>query len=109
MKKAVVGLLAMCVGFALLRMLVTALLLGLAVLLVFSFITRPRETVAFLGGLLVVGLASARPGAFIIVVGIVALAMVALCAWRKPQRRLLLSDDREPPADDERLDRKLLG
>ena len=60
MKKVVIGLLAMCVGFALLKMLVAALLLGLAALLVLSFITRPRETVAFLGGLLVVGFALAE-------------------------------------------------
>lgn len=104
MKKVVVGLLAMCLGFALLKMLVTALLLGLAALLAFSFITRPRETVAFLGGLLVVGLASARPAAFIIVVGIVALAVVAVGALREPQRRLLLTDDREAPTGEERLD-----
>lgn len=109
MKKVVVGLLAMSVGLAFLKMLVTALIVGLATLLVFSFFTRPRETVAFLATLLVAGLASARPGTFIIAVGIVALAVVALCAWRNPQRRPLLTDDREPPADDERLNRKLLG
>lgn len=80
--KFIVGLFAMCVGLALLKMLVMALLVGSAALLFFSFITRPRETVAFLGSLLVVGLASARPGAFIIVVGIVALAVLAVGAWQ---------------------------
>lgn len=108
MKKVVVGLLGMCVGLALLQMVVTALLLASVALLLVSFITRPHQTLAFLGTLVVVGLASARPGIFILVVGMVALALVAASAWRKPQRRLLLTHNREEISP-RRLDRDLLG
>lgn len=95
MKKVVVGLLGMCVGLALLQMVVTALLLASVALLLVAFITRPHQTLAFLGTLAVVGLASSRPGIFILVVGMVALALVAVGAWKRPQTRLLLTDHRE--------------
>ena len=65
-----------------------------AVALLVSFVTRPSETLVFVGTLLLFGLASARPSTCILVFGIVALEVVIVDALRKPRHRLLLTDGR---------------
>ena len=78
---------------------VAALVITLAIMLLFYSVTRPRETLAFLGALTILGLANAQPAAFIVTVGVIALAVVIAGAWRKSRHRLLLTDGREhrPP------------
>lgn len=82
------------VVLAILQAAVAALVLALTIMLMFYLVTRPRETIAFVGTLLVFGLASARPVAFIVTAGIVALAVVVVGARRKSRNRLLLTDGR---------------
>ena len=71
-----------------------AFVVGLALALVVSLIRQPRETLAFLGTFGLLGLAQARPGTCIVVLGIVTLAVVIADMRRKPQNRLLLADGR---------------
>ena len=68
-----VTLLTFCVAVAILRVVVVALIAALALALVWSFITRPRETLVLLGTLALMGLADARPVAFIVTLGVVAI------------------------------------
>lgn len=64
---------------------VAALVVALAIMLLFYVATRPKETLIFIGTLLLFGLSSARPIACLVVVGVVALIWTALDAKRKTQ------------------------
>jgi hypothetical protein len=66
---------------------VAALVVPIAIMLLFYLATRPWETLIFLGTLLVFGLASARPVAFIVMAGIVGLAVVVMGNHRRPARK----------------------
>lgn len=59
------------VAFAILKAVVIALVIGLALALIYSFARQPRETLLFLGVLTVTGLAGARPAAFITAVAVI--------------------------------------
>lgn len=59
------------VAFAILKAVVIALVIGLALALIYSFARQPRETLLFLGVLTVTGLAGAQPVAFITAVAII--------------------------------------
>jgi len=110
MKKGLGTLLALCVVFAVLRMAAVALALALGLAVVVALITRPRETLSFLGTLGLVILANARPLACIITLGVVGVAVVAAGALRKERHPLLLTDgSKRRPPDAEGLDRDLLG
>ena len=93
--KALSGVLMLCLAVAALRAAMMALVVGLAIALVVSLIRQPRETLAFLGTFGLLGLAQARPGTCIVVLGIVALAVVIVDMRRQDGHRLLLSDQRE--------------
>jgi len=88
--KGLLTLLTVCVVLAILQAIVAALVLGLGVLLLVAFITRPRETIAYLASLLLFGLASTRPGAFIALTVVSVVALVAAEFRRKafPMPRL---------------------
>ena len=92
--KALSGVLMLCLAVAALRAAMMAFVVGLALALVVSLIRQPRETLAFFGVFGLLGLAQARPGTCIVVLGIVALAVVTPDIRRKPQNRLLLIDGR---------------
>ena len=110
MRKAVVGLLVLCVALAVLRMAVVALAVALLLALLISFVIRPRETILYLVSLTLMGVASTWPTPFSIGVGIIVLAGVWAGARRKSGDRLLLTDDRGPgPPEPEGPDRDLLG
>lgn len=64
------------VAFAILKAVVIALVIGLALALIYSFARQPRETLLFLGVLTVTGLAGAQPVAFITAVGIICVTVV---------------------------------
>lgn len=83
------------VVLAILQAAVAALVLVLTITLLFYLVTRPRETLAFVCTLMLLGLASARPVAFMVAFGVVAVAVVIAGARRKAGRQLLLSDQRE--------------
>ena len=87
--KALSGVLMLCLAVAALRAAMMAFVVGLALALVVSLIRQPRETLAFLGTFGLLGLAQARPGICIVVLGIVALAVVIADMRRKPRSRRL--------------------
>lgn len=108
--KGLLTLVTVVIVLAIIKAALAALLVILAIGLLVSFAISPRETLIYLASLLILGLASARPGTCIVVFGILALAMVAVDALRKPRRRLLLTDGREHRSPGPgRLDRDLLG
>jgi len=99
--KWLVALLTLCVALAVLKAVLVTLVIALLLVLAYAFVTRPGGTLLFLGALTLLGLASARPIAFLIALGVVGVAVVAADAWAKrrsqlgPQAPLLPSDDRE--------------
>jgi hypothetical protein len=64
------------VAFAILKAVVIALVITLALALIYSFARQPRDTLLFLGVLTVTGLAGAQPAAFIAAVGIICITAV---------------------------------
>ncbi len=85
-------LLTVCVVLAIVQAAVAALVVGLGIMLLYSFITRPRETLVFVGTLTFFGLVSARPVTCILVLGIIALAVVGVAAWQRSRCRPPLVD-----------------
>lgn len=98
------------VVLAILQAAVAVLMLALTIMLIFYSVTRPRETIAVVGTLMLFGLASTRPIAVIVSAGIIALAVVVVGAWRRSARRRWAtyghSNGHHHP---ERSDRHLLG
>ena len=84
---------------AVLRAVLIALVVALVVALLVAFITRPRDTLVFLGCLGLLGLAGAYPLACIITLGVVAIASVVANAKPKPRTQALLTDGREHHSD----------
>ncbi len=58
-------------ALALLKLALQVLVVALLLSVLFAFATRPRETLVFVGGLTLCGLACARPTAAIICLGVV--------------------------------------
>lgn len=79
----VVGFLTLCVVLAIIKAALMALVVALLLGLLFSFITRPRDTIVFAGSCALSCLAVAQPLAFIAGVTIVALAIVLQGQRRK--------------------------
>ena len=90
-----VTLLTFCVAVAILRVVVVALIAALALALVWSFITRPRETLVLLGTCALSCVAVAQPVACVVGVTVVAVVLVLAGRTRKPRRGLLLSGNGE--------------
>ena len=74
----VAGFLALCLVVAMLRALVVALVVAMVIALLWSFITQPRETLALLAALTLMGLANAHPLACIVALGVIGVAVVVL-------------------------------
>ena len=79
MMKRILAFLILCLALALARILLMVLAVLLLLALVHAFVTRPRETLVFLGTLILSSLAVAQPIAFIggvvVVVAAIVLAM----------------------------------
>lgn len=88
-------LVILCVGLAVLRAVAIVLIASVALGLVVSFATQPKQTLAFLGTLALSALTVAQPTAFIVTLGVVFLTAVVLHVLRKPWRGVL-SYGREP-------------
>jgi chromate transport protein ChrA len=80
---------------AVLKAVLIALVAALLLVLAYSFVSRPAETLAFLAALTIFGLASAQPVAFIITLGVVGVAVVVAGAWQKARSQ-------RPPMDSRR-------
>ena len=91
MSRVFLGLIVLAWIAAIARVVVLGLVVALAFVLLLSFITRPRETITSLAVMALCGLASARPVACIVTLGI--LALVAMVMGR-PRSPLHLTDDR---------------
>lgn len=84
------GLVTLCVVLAIIRAALIALVLALLLTLLVLFITRPKDTLVLLGAFVVMGLANARPLAFIAAVAIIGVTVaVAKAKQRSPTLRLL--------------------
>lgn len=98
----VLGLLTLCVAFAVLRAVLVVLVAGAALALLYAFLTRTRDTAIFVVTVGLVGLASVQPLAFILTLGAVALVVGVAAAVRRHDRRrrslpvLLIGRDAEP-------------
>lgn len=75
--KQVLTFAMLIVAFAILKAVVIALVIGLALALIYSFARQPRETLLFLGVLTVTGLAGAQPVAFITAVAVISVTALS--------------------------------
>jgi hypothetical protein len=91
----VLVLLMLAVVLAIVKAVLIPLAITLLLVLVYAFVTRPRHTLVFLAALTLIGLASARPTAFIIALGVLGVVVVVVVARRKTRSQLLLTDGRE--------------
>lgn len=79
----VLALLMVVLILAALRATLAVLAVALAIMLLFYSVTRPRQALMFLGNVVLLGLASTHPAAFIIGVSIVVATIVAVAAWQR--------------------------
>lgn len=78
------GFLTLCIVLAIIRAVLIAIAIATVLALLFYFATKPRETLLFMGVLIVTGLATARPALFIVMLSIVGVAVVL--AGRRSRR-----------------------
>ncbi len=88
--KKVFAFLILCMALALARILLMVLAVVLLLALLHAFVTRPRETLVFLGTLALSSLAVAQPIAFIGGVVVVALAALLTRRLSRSERRRLV-------------------
>jgi hypothetical protein len=91
----VFGILALSIVLAIVRAALIALALATVLALLFYFVTRPRETLQFMGVLIITGLAAARPAAFIVMFGTIGVAVVVAGARRRRLAQLMLTGSGE--------------
>ncbi|HYC68530.1 hypothetical protein [Brevundimonas sp.] len=82
------GFLTLCIVLAVVRAMLIAIAVATVLALLFYFATKPRETLLFMGVLVVTGLATARPALFIVMLGIIGVAVVAGGVRRRTSRKL---------------------
>ncbi len=85
MVKKLLAFLILCMTLALVRTLLMVFAVVLLLALVHAFVTRPRETMVFLGTLILSSLAVAQPLAFI--TGAVVIAVAVIVIRRKRRKR----------------------
>lgn len=83
MAKKLLIMLILCIALALVRALLLVLAIVLLLVLVHAFVTRPRETLVFLGTLILSSLAVAQPLAFIMGVAVITLTLAGLRRRRR--------------------------
>ena len=99
--KRVFAFLILGVALAIFRVVLMVLAITFLLALLYSFITRPRQTFAFVGTLTLSWVAVAQPVAFIVGATIIALALAGLGRRRRwatgsPHRQSLLARSSEP-------------
>ncbi len=85
MVKKLLAFLILCMALALARTLLMVLALVLLLTLVHAFVTRPQETMVFLGTLILSSLAVAQPLAFIVAFTVIGVAIILAKRRRKTQ------------------------
>jgi hypothetical protein len=92
MVKKLLAFLILCLALASVRALLMVLAVVLLLALVHAFVTRPRETLVFLGTLILSSLAVAQPLAFIMgAVGVIGLVVIGVGIKRKRRNPLRLT------------------
>lgn len=92
MVKKLLAFLILCLALALVRILLMVLAVALLLALVHAFVTRPRETLVFLGTLILSSLAVAQPIAFIVgAVGVIGLVVIGGGIKRKRRNPFLMT------------------
>lgn len=92
MMKKLLVLLILCVTLVVLRVAALVLAVALALMLIGSFIARPKETLTFLGTLSLSALAMAQPLACIIALGVIGVVIVLTGRKRnRPSARYLVA------------------
>lgn len=89
--KGLLTVLLVCLGLAIAKAVAVALLAALGLGLVIAVVIRPRETLAFLGTLGLLGLVTANPTACIIAFAVVSVVAVVAAEFRRrpfPMHRL---------------------
>ena len=81
------GFFTLCIVLAIVRAALIALAIATVLALLFYFATRPRETLQFVSVLIVTGLATARPALFIVMLGVIGVAVVVAGVRRRKPRR----------------------
>lgn len=89
------GFFGLCIVLAIVRAALIALAVAMLLALLFYFATRPRETLPFMGVLTVTGLATARPALFIVMLGVLGVAVVVAGVRRRRPAQLLLTGNGE--------------
>lgn len=90
--KKVFAFLILCMALALARILLMVLAVVLLLALLHAFVTRPRETLVFLGTLALSSVAVAQPIAFIGGVVVVVLAALLTRRLKRSERPRLAAD-----------------
>ncbi|VTO19736.1 hypothetical protein [Brevundimonas vancanneytii] len=85
MVKKLLAFLILCMALALVRTLLMVLAVVLLLALVHAFVARPRETMVFLGTLILSSLAVAQPFAFIAAFTVIGVAIILAKQRRKAQ------------------------
>lgn len=92
--KRVFAFLILCLALAVVRMLLMVLAVVLLLALVYAFATRPRETLVFLGTMILSSLAVAQPIACIAAIAVVGVSIVVTRRrTKRPRRHLSASHD----------------
>ena len=81
------GFFTLCLVLAIVRAALIALAFATVLALIYAFLTRPRETFVFLGVLTLSGLATAQPLAFIVMLGVIGVAVVVLVSRKQKASR----------------------
>lgn len=89
------SLLTFCVVLAVIRAVVVALAIATLLALLVFFATRPRETLLFMVVLVLTGLATAHPVAFIVMLGAIGVAVGLSGVQRTRSQPRLLNDGGE--------------
>jgi hypothetical protein len=88
-------LFTLCIVLAIVRAALIALAVATVLALLFYFATRPRETFLFMGTLILTGLATARPALFIVMLGVIGVAVAVAGVRRRRPAQLLLTGNGE--------------
>lgn len=83
-------LIVLCVALAVLRAVIIAVMVLAVLALIVSFITRPKQTLVFLGTLALSALTVAHPVTCIIAFTMIIIAIAATQLNQKPPRRQLI-------------------
>lgn len=93
MVKKLLAFLTLCMALALARTLLMVLAVVLLLALVHASVTRPRETLVFLGTLILSSLAVAQPLAFIVGAVVIAVALIVIRRKRRKRHERRLCTD----------------